>query len=105
MGHGHTKKLDEWTRLGRLLLLSSFILLGLFTLVIGVFFVSACAIAQIAGLIGGIFDGFLKSLLPGLFSGLFWMALVYLAQIYDTWGQLSWLLLALLGLLLSGGVH
>ncbi len=101
----HVGEFGESNVLVRFLLLNSLLAFGLLSLMLGVVVVSASAIVQLAGIIGGIVDGFVGNLLAGVFSALVCLVLVFLALILEVaWGRIAWLLWALLGLLLSEGV-
>jgi hypothetical protein len=104
MGYSNIGKCDDTSKTIKFLLLSSLLVFGLLSLMLGVFIISASAVAGCMGLIGAIVDGCFGNALPGLVSALFCMALVCSAFVADiVWGKFAWLLLALLGLLLSGG--
>jgi hypothetical protein len=104
MGPGNTKR-DNGSDISiKFLLLTSSIIVGSFSLILGMCLVAASAVEQLGRYIGGVVDGIIGNPFPAVFAELFWMTVACVAFLAATaWGELAWLLLALLGLLLFGG--
>jgi hypothetical protein len=105
MGPRNAKRDIVYARPKRALILSSVITCVSFSLILGMCLAFAAAVAQLGHVIGGVLGSIIVNPLLAVFSALSWIVVAGLAFIVTAaWGELVWLFLALLGLLLSEGI-
>ncbi len=121
MGFENPGKLVEGDKLFKFAALMSVLILGAFLIDVGLFIAAASAVAGIAGVIdaavagtAGVIDaivgGFFENVFRAVFSIISCIALGFPTLIFKIacgdvpWGELAWLLAALVGLLLSGSI-
>jgi hypothetical protein len=104
MGPRNTKTANVHNGSIKFFIITSGIIFGSFSLILGMCLVFASAVAQFERFIGGVLESLVGYPLLSSFAMLSGIAVGLLALIVTAaWGELAWLLLERLGLLLSGG--